>query len=107
MGRHLDPPVGQRGQQGDITGGLVRAPVRGFVVGRTYRDEHGRHLLVAEVQLDLLERALDQERREGVHDRSHARQGKARSDVDGKLLPDPYIDDTFRVLDRGLLEIAH
>ena len=58
--------------------------------------------LVAEVELDLLERALREERRERVHDRMEAFEREPGRDPDGALLHDPGVDGAPRiVLDRG------
>ena len=53
-------------------------PDCGAVVGRAGADEHGADVLVAEVELDLLVGALDEERRVGVHDGPQALERQAR-----------------------------
>src|SRR5262249_28279549 len=50
-------------------------------------------VLVTETELDLLERPLDQERRERVHDRPHPGKGQAGSDVHRERLADADVDD--------------
>ena len=59
--------------------------------------EDGADVLVAEVELDLLERALDEERRVGVHDRPHPLEREAGGDPDQQLLADPHVDRPGRV----------
>ncbi len=52
-------------------------------------------VLVAEVELDLLERALDQERRVAVDDRAQALLCQAGGDADHQLLADADVDDAL------------
>jgi hypothetical protein len=47
---------------------------------------------VSEVQLDLLERPLDEEAGEGVHDGSQTGQRQARARPDQELFADPDVD---------------
>src|SRR3954471_2765781 len=63
MARHVDRPTGQGADESDILRRLVGAPLLARVVAGTDADEDAAHALVAEVELDLLERALDQKGR--------------------------------------------
>ena len=53
--------------------------------------------LVPEVQLDLLECPLDQERRVGVHDRPQPGQRQPAADADHELLPDAHVEHPLRM----------
>ena len=83
----------------------VRPSARG-VVGRADADQHRADVLVAEVELDLLERALDEERRVAVDDRAHALLRQAGGDADHQLLADADVDHALGVPvpGAGLLE---
>src|SRR5262249_27666805 len=59
-----------------------------------------------EVELDLLERTLDQERRIGVHDRSVAGQREAGGDADHQLFADADVEGTLGVALHGAEEIG-
>ncbi len=75
----------------------MRAAVRRVVVGGADADQDSAGLLMTEVQLDLLERPLDQEAREGMHDRPHSGQRQAAGHADRQLLADPQVDHPVRV----------
>ena len=75
---HVDGPAGQRRQQRDVAGRLMRAARLRAVVGRAGADEDGADVLVAEVELDLLVGPLDEERRVRVRDRPLALEREAR-----------------------------
>lgn len=97
MARDVHPPAVQRVEQGDIAGCHM-----GEASGRPVVRAHGAHqdaadALVSEVQLDLLERSLDQEAGEGVHDRPHPRQRQAGTGSDQQLFPDADVDHPVRV----------
>ena len=89
---HVNRESGQGGEQGDVAGGLVRAALGRGVVGGADADEQRADILVAEIELDLLERALDQERRVAVDDRAEAFLCEAGGDADHELLADPDVD---------------
>ncbi len=55
-------------------------------------DQHSADVLVVEAELDLLEGALDEERRERVHDRAHPGERQAGADVEQQLLADADVD---------------
>ena len=71
----------------------MRAPGGRGVVGGAGRDEDGAEVLVAEVELDLLVRALDEERRIRVRDRAVALQRETGRDADHQLLADADVED--------------
>ncbi len=56
---------------------------------------------MAQVELDLLERPLDQEGRIGVEDGSESFQRQAGAGADLRLLPDADVDDAIGVASRG------
>src|SRR6266849_10622494 len=94
MPGHVDRPAGERGEQRDILRRLVRSPRACRVVGRTRADEHRADILVAEVELDLLVRPLDEKRRVRVDDGSKAFERKPGGDADHQLLADADVEDT-------------
>ena len=106
MAGDVDREAGQRGEQGDVAGRLVRAALGRGVVGGAGADEQGADVLVAEIELDLLERALDEERRVAVDDGSHALLRQAGGHADHQLLADADVDHAVRVpqAGAGLLE---
>ena len=79
---------GSVSSSGDVAGGLSGSGRR-----RRCRSEPpaltstAADALVDEVQLDLLERPLDQERGEGVHDRPHPGERQARPHADQRAAP--------------------
>ena len=75
----------------------MRAALRGGVVGRADADQHRADVLVTEVELDLLERPLDQERRVAVDDRAHALLRHPGRDADHQLLADADVDHALGV----------
>ena len=90
---HVDRPAGQRRERGDVLGRLVRAAVARRVVRRADADEHGAEIVVAEVELELLVRALDEERRVRVRDRPVALEREAGGDADHQLLADADVEE--------------
>jgi hypothetical protein len=97
----VDRPVGQRAEQRHILRRLVRAAAVGCVVRGANADQDGPDALVREVELDLLERPLDQERCVGMRDGTHAGQCQAGGDADHELLADTDVDDPIRVTALG------
>ena len=79
-------------------------PADGDVERAAGADQHASDILVAEAELDLLERALDQEGAEGVHDRSQPGERQAGADVDQQLLADADVDDPIGVAALDLAE---
>ena len=86
MTRDVDRPAGQRRQRGDVSRRHVRRAVVRAVVRRAGADEQGACALMAEVELHLLVRPLDEEGRERVHDRPVALERKAGRHPDHELL---------------------
>lgn len=85
-----------------VAGRMVRPAGLAVVVGGAGRDERAAEPLVAEVELDLLERTLRQEGRERMHDRMEALEREAGCDPNRTLLHDPGIHGPPRiVVDRG------
>ena len=82
-------PPGERGDERDILRRLMRPPARRGVVGRPDAHEHRPEVLMTEVELQHLERALDQERRVRVHDRPETREGEAARHTNHELFADP------------------
>ena len=97
MARDVDRESGQRREQRDVARRLVRASLGRGVVGRAGADEQGADVLVAEIELDLLERALDEERRVAVDDGAHALLRQARGHADHQLLADADVDHAVGV----------
>lgn len=93
MARYVDRPVRQAVQQGHVLGRLVGASAVGGVVGGADADQNGADALVGQVELDLLERSLDQERCVRVGDGPHAGPGQARGDADHELLANADVND--------------
>jgi hypothetical protein len=100
----MDGPAGQGVEERDVAGALVGSAHRRVVVGGADADEHGADVLVAEVELDLLERPLDEERGVGVHDRAHAGERQSPGDADHRLLADADVEDAVRVAGAGRRE---
>ncbi len=92
MAGDVDGPARQRRQQRDVARRLVRAARLGAVVGGAGADEDGPDVLVAQVELDLLVGALDDERRVGVHDGSQSLEGEAGGHADHELLADADVE---------------
>ena len=86
---------------------LVRSPCCRDIVGRPDGGEDRTQPLMAKVELDLLERPLDQERRAGVDDRPEALQRESGSEADQQLLPDPEVQNAPGMLfhDAGFFEV--
>ena len=97
MTRHVDRPPGQRADQRHVLRSLVGSALLARVVGGTDADQDAAHTLVAEVELDLLERALDQEGRVRVDDRTHALERHAGRGTDHERLADADVDRSARV----------
>lgn len=75
-------------------------PVEGGRGAHQYRAD----VLVPEVQFHLLEGSLDEETREGVHDRTHPGQGEARARPDEELLADADVDHPVGMPELGVRE---
>ena len=88
MTGHLNRPAWQRSEQCDVLGCLVRASGMRRVVRRPVAHQHRTDVLVAEVELDLLERPLDDERRIRVDDRTVTLECEPRRNADHQLLAD-------------------
>ena len=71
---------------------MVRPALRPIVVGRADARERAAEPLVPEVELDLLERALHEERRHRVRDRVEPLHREAGRDPDERLFHDPDVD---------------
>src|SRR5438067_10790602 len=84
----VDRPAGQRGQERDVGRSLMRPTGRRCVVRRAGRDEHAPKVVVAEVELDLLVRPLDEERGVRVRDGAVALEREPGRDSDHQLLAD-------------------
>lgn len=97
----MDGPAVERAEQGDVAGALVGATFGGHVVGAPVADQDGARVLVAEIELDLLERPLDEERGERVRDRPQPGQRQAPGDADEQLLADADVDHAAGVAGRG------
>ena len=97
MAGDVDRPAGQRTERGDVLRRLVRPARTRRVVRGAGADEHRTEILMAEVELDLLVRPLDEERRVGVHDRAEALEREPGSDADRQLLANPEVEDTRMV----------
>ena len=98
--RDVDRPAGQRRDERDVLGRLVRAAGARRVVGGAGRDEHGAEVVVAEVELEELPGPLDEERRVGVRDRPVALEREAGGDADHQLLADADVEVARMVADR-------
>ena len=88
MAGDVQAPTRQRREASDVPGGVVRVAAGGPVVARSNGDENGADTLMAQIELHMLERTLDEERSVGVDDRSVALQGMTRGHADQELLPD-------------------
>jgi hypothetical protein len=95
---HVHPDAGQGVQQRDVAGRLVRAPARRPVVAGADADQDRARVLVHQVQLDLLERALNQERGVGVRERPQPGERQAAGHADQQLLADAHVEHPVRVL---------
>ena len=95
--RHVNGESRHGREQRDVTGSLVRAAFLRGVVRRTDADQHRADVLVAEVELDLLERALDEKRRVAVDDRAQAFLCQSGGDSDHQLLADADVEDALGV----------
>src|SRR4051794_9915318 len=86
----------------------MRPTTLGAVVARADTDEDAADALVAEVELDLLETALDQERGVRVGDRAHAFERHAGRGRNHQSLADPDVDRTpgMALKDVKLVEVA-
>lgn len=74
------------------------------VEGRGRADQYRAHVLVAEVQLELLEGPLHEEAGEGVHHRPQTGERQTRARPDQELLADADVDDTVRMAAPSVLE---
>ena len=75
---------------------MVRAALGPVVVRRADARERAGQPLVAEVQLDLLEGTLHEERRHRVRDRVEPLHREAGRDPDEGLFHDPHVDHAVR-----------
>ena len=92
MAGHEHLGGGDRQQRLDVARRVVRGALGAVVVGGADGDHERAQLLVAEVELDLLERALGHERRDRVDDRVEALEREAGGDADHRLLHDADVD---------------
>ncbi len=95
--RHEDAPFRERPDQRDVLRRLVRAPTRGRVVRRADADEDRADVLMAEIELQHLERPLDDERRVRMGDRPEPRERETTGHADHQLLADPNVDHAIRM----------
>src|SRR4029453_15687158 len=96
----VDRPAGKRRDERDVLGRLVRAPLVRCVVRRADADEDGAEVVVAEVELEHLVRALDEERRVRVRDRTVALECETGRDADHQLLAYADVEVTRMLADR-------
>ena len=94
MSWHFDRPAGKRGEHGDVLRSLVRPPGARRVVGGPVADEDRAHVLVTEIELDLLVGPLDDERCVRVHHGSVALEREPGRDSDHQLLADTHVEHT-------------
>src|SRR5690349_8277529 len=97
MPRHHYRHPGDAVHQRHVLRRLVRPSGRRRIVRPPDAHQHSASPLVPEVQLDLLIRPFDEERRVGVHDRPHPRQGEAAGHADHQLFPDAHVEHPVRV----------
>src|SRR3954471_2790346 len=95
MPRNLDTPSRERREQRHVLGSVMGSTGAGVVVGGAVRDEYSTEVVVAEVELDLLPRSLDEKGRVRVHDRPVALEGEARGDADQQLLADADVEEAW------------
>src|SRR5690606_32193802 len=76
---------------------VVGVPAARPVVRGTDADEDRTQVLMAEIELDLLERALDEERPVRVHERAQPGQRHAGGGADHGLLADAHVYDPVRM----------
>ena len=55
----MDRPTGERGKKGDVSRRLMSTPFAGRVEGGAGRDEDCAQVLMAQIELDLLERTFN------------------------------------------------
>src|SRR5690348_8400037 len=94
MPGNVDRPPRQRGEERDVLRRLVRPALAGAVVGGAVRDQYRADVLVPEIDLQLLERTLDEKRRVRVHDRPVALERETGRDADHQLLADADVEDS-------------
>jgi hypothetical protein len=79
-------------QAGDIFKALVAGAQRAVDQAGAVTDEHHRQLLVADINLDLLEHPHRNKRTQAIHDRPKARLGQTRCDAHHVLLGNAGVD---------------
>ena len=87
--------LGRRAHDGDVFLGVMRAPQRG--IGDAAADADDRHgqILIAQVDANLLERAVDGKRGDAVGERRAAAQCQAGAQADHALLGHADVDELF------------
>ena len=106
VSRHVQAPARQRREAGDVSGGVMGVAAGGPVMACPDGDQDRADTLVTEIELHLLERALHEERRVGVHDRAETLKGMACGNADQELLADAQVAQPSGVAARcaGVLE---
>ena len=94
MTRH----VGQRAQDGDVLGAVVRGAGLPEAHAAVRGDDLDVEVLVADVGAHLLERAHAGERRHGADERQQAALGHAGGDAEQVLLGDADVEEALREL---------
>ncbi|SCE12364.1 hypothetical protein GA0115246_111063, partial [Streptomyces sp. SolWspMP-sol7th] len=97
------PPV-ERVEEGHVARRHVREASGGDVVRGPGADQDAADALVPEVELDLLEGALDEEAREGVQDGPHPGEREPAPGAHQELFADAEVDDPVGVALRRLGE---
>ena len=94
--RHDDGEVVNRAQRGEVVQRMMRAAERAVADAGADADEPGRHIRVADVVLDLLERPRREKAGRRNGERLLARRRQSGGDADQVLLGDADFDELFR-----------
>ena len=78
VGRAEDGEVREAAEDADVLAGVVRRAERRIRQAAARADDHHRHVVVADVDADLLDHAGRSERRDRVGEGTEAREGEAR-----------------------------
>ena len=104
MTGHEHLHAGDREHRGHIAGGVVGGALARVVVRAAGPDEGASEALVAEVELQLLERPLSHEGCERVCDRMEALHREPGRDPHHRLLGDADVHGSERVASPGIVE---
>ena len=95
---------GSMRRHGQIGIGMVRRAVPGIIERGAAGDDVAAEIVVAHVELDLLDAALGQERADRVHERMIALRAQAGGDADQRVLADAHVVEAVGIAVPEILE---